>query len=190
VALVSVAVPSGAATKSISIRGVTTPPYDPKVAKGAQGTTFEWTNDDSINHTATQDGPLRKWDTGVVSPGASDGSTVNWAGTYPYHCSIHTSMKGVVKVPIVLSATSVSVGSAVTVTVATQNAPSGYTYDVQTKTGSGSWGFWQRGVSGRNQTFTPSTAGTYSFRARLRDTAGTNKGATSGWSPSKSVTAT
>jgi plastocyanin len=54
-----------------------------------------WTNNDTTTHTVTFDnGP----DCGRVAVGANVTAQFSAPGTYAYHCSIHTSMKGSVTV--------------------------------------------------------------------------------------------
>jgi plastocyanin len=63
-------------------------------AKVGQVITF--TNSDSAPHTATLDDG--SCSTGNISPSASDGLMFSVAGTYPFHCKIHTNMKGTITV--------------------------------------------------------------------------------------------
>jgi plastocyanin len=88
-----------AATVDISIVGVSAG-FDPTAATGAIGDTFHWTNNDGITHTTTQNGPLSLWNSGNSTAGNAFSKAIDFAGSYPYHCSIHTSMTGTVKVPI------------------------------------------------------------------------------------------
>jgi plastocyanin len=66
------------------------------------GDSVKWTNNDVDIHTATADGG--SFDTGVINrvatgpPPTSATKTFNSAGTFPYHCNIHTSMTGTVVV--------------------------------------------------------------------------------------------
>src|SRR3954452_7158765 len=60
------------------------------------GDTITWTNQDIAPHTATaSDG---SFDTGSLSQGKSGSHTFTKAGTFPYICSIHPTMKGTVTV--------------------------------------------------------------------------------------------
>lgn len=60
------------------------------------GQTITFTNGDSAPHTASlNDGSCS---TGTIAPGTSDGLTFAVAGTYPFHCKIHSSMKGTITV--------------------------------------------------------------------------------------------
>ncbi|MDP9330596.1 MAG: cupredoxin domain-containing protein [Actinomycetota bacterium] len=154
--------------------------FSPGHVKVAQGGSVSWDNGGTHTHTSTYNGALALWNTGNIAPGTTSNSvTLRAAGTYPYHCTIHTQMTGSVKVPIKVS---VSGGTAtITLASATQSA---FSYDVQKMVGSGSWTSWKTGVTTRMVTFSGS-AGTYSFRSRLhRDSNDT----TSKWSPSKTIT--
>lgn len=63
-------------------------------AKVGQVVTF--TNNDSAPHTATLDDG--SCSTGTISPGSSDGLMFTAAGTYAFHCKIHSNMHGTVTV--------------------------------------------------------------------------------------------
>ena len=175
-----------AATVDISIVGVSAG-FDPTTATGASGDTFHWTNNDSITHTTTQNGPLSLWNSGNITAGNAFSRAIDFAGSYPYHCSIHTSMTGTVRVPIQVSPSSGSVGTAFGVTVASVAAPSGFVYDIQRRKGSGDWTAWKTGITAKSATFRPKASGTWSFRSRLRKT---SNGAKSGWSPPRSISVT
>src|SRR5262245_60348026 len=60
------------------------------------GDTVQWTNGDGATHTATADDGT--WDTGNISGGSSASVTFDTAGTFAYHCAIHSSMHGTVVV--------------------------------------------------------------------------------------------
>jgi plastocyanin len=181
--MLAVAVPAEAATTTISIVGVTSG-FSPATVSRPEGTTFAWHNSDSIRHTSTQDAGL--WDTSNINAGATSSITLPSAGAYPYHCSIHASMTGTVRIPIKVSATSGSTTDAFTITLATTNASGSLVYDVQKRIGSGTWKAFKTGITAKSVTFGPAAAGTYSFRSRLRDTSGANK--FSGYSPKKTIT--
>jgi plastocyanin len=68
------------------------------------GDTITWTNQDVAAHTATaSDG---SFNTGSLSQGKSGSHTFTKAGTFPYICSIHPSMKGTVTVAAASGGTS------------------------------------------------------------------------------------
>jgi plastocyanin len=69
--------------------------YNPSQAATTAGKSVSWTNADSAAHTVTFDsGP----DCGNLATAASVSATFPSAGSYPYHCTIHPSMKGTVTV--------------------------------------------------------------------------------------------
>lgn len=78
---------------SVAIGGFAFGPAD-ILAKVGQTVTF--TNSDSAPHTATlDDGSCT---TPNIANGGSDGLVFNAAGTYPFHCRLHPSMKGTITV--------------------------------------------------------------------------------------------
>jgi hypothetical protein len=95
-------------------------------------------------------------------------------------------MTGKVKVPPTVSPTSGTTATTFTIRVATVVAPAGFVYDVQMKTGSGSFSSFKKSLTTATTTFHPSASGTYAFRSRLRDI-GSTPGA-SGYSPAKTIT--
>lgn len=60
------------------------------------GDVVRWTNADAFGHTSTSDTGV--WNTGVIAAGGSGSFTFTSAGTFAYHCAIHTFMKGTVTV--------------------------------------------------------------------------------------------
>ena len=71
--------------------------FQPATITVAVGTTVTWTNNDSTGHTVTADDGSFK--SGTLAPGATFSQTFTAAGTFAYHCSIHSSMKATVIVP-------------------------------------------------------------------------------------------
>jgi plastocyanin len=77
---------------AVAIAGNAFGPASVTVALGGFAT---WTNSDSVSHTVTFDsGP----NCGTLGNGATQTAQFTVAGTYPYHCQIHPSMKGTVVV--------------------------------------------------------------------------------------------
>jgi len=69
--------------------------FTPDAAATTAGKSVSWTNADTAAHTVTFDnGP----DCGNVAQAASVSATFPSAGSYPYHCTIHPTMKGTVTV--------------------------------------------------------------------------------------------
>jgi plastocyanin len=84
---------AAAAGNAVSIANFAFSPASITVKVGDQVT---WTNNDSTTHTVTADD--NSFSSGDLAPGATFSFTFTKAGTFPYHCSIHTSMKGTVVV--------------------------------------------------------------------------------------------
>lgn len=81
-------------TNSVSIKDFM---YSPETITVKKGTTVTWTNQDSAPHTVTADngnGP----DSGTLENGKSYSFTFNSVGTFSYHCTFHSDMKGTVTV--------------------------------------------------------------------------------------------
>jgi plastocyanin len=70
--------------------------FSPATLNIQVGTTVSWTNNDSTTHTVTSDSGI--FDSGNLAPNATFSYTFNTAGTFAYHCAIHTSMTGKVVV--------------------------------------------------------------------------------------------
>ena len=70
--------------------------FSPATLTVSAGTTVTWKNDDTMAHTSTSDTGV--WDTGNIAAGASKTTTFPTAGTYAYHCTYHSGMKGTVVV--------------------------------------------------------------------------------------------
>jgi plastocyanin len=82
------------ATKHVTIQNFA---FSPETLTVAPGTTVIWTNKDSVDHTVTSD--TGAWpDSGSLASNKTFSHTFTKAGTYPYHCSIHSSMKATVVV--------------------------------------------------------------------------------------------
>ncbi|HEX6036721.1 cupredoxin family copper-binding protein [Longimicrobium sp.] len=60
------------------------------------GTTVTFVNCDTETHTSTSDAGV--WDSGALTPGSTFQRTFNAAGSFPFHCTPHPSMKGTVVV--------------------------------------------------------------------------------------------
>ncbi len=70
--------------------------FSPEPIQAKVGDVVAWTNNDSTTHTVTLDDG--SCDGGHAAPGATVALTFGKAGTYTYHCAIHSSMKGTVVV--------------------------------------------------------------------------------------------
>jgi plastocyanin len=70
--------------------------FKPATLDVAVGTTVTWTNQDSVGHTVTADDG--SFDSGTVNGGATFSQVFSTAGTFAYHCKIHSSMHGTITV--------------------------------------------------------------------------------------------
>ena len=81
--------PSGGNSSTINISGMAFP-ASTTVAKG---TTVKWYNKDGYPHTVTSDDGT-SFNSGNLSAGATFSYVANTAGTFTYHCNIHSNMHG------------------------------------------------------------------------------------------------
>lgn len=79
---------------SVTISSFKFAPASVTVSRGARITVA---NHDTTAHTATADNG-QSFDTGDIDPGSSATLALSKAGTYRYHCSIHSFMHGTVVV--------------------------------------------------------------------------------------------
>ncbi len=80
-------------TNSVSIKNFAFSVTSLTVSKGVSVT---WTNNDAVAHTVTADDGT--FDSGNITPNGTYSKTFTTAGTFAYHCSIHTNMKAKVVV--------------------------------------------------------------------------------------------
>jgi len=79
---------------NITMKNMMFTPSQITIKKGASVT---WTNNDTVTHTVVIDqgeGPI----SGDIAPGATYSYTYTKAGSYQYHCGIHSSMRGTIVV--------------------------------------------------------------------------------------------
>ena len=71
--------------------------YQPNPVTVKVGTQVNWLNKDSIDHTATaDDGRFDNFVNAMSAHGAP--VTMSTAGTFEYHCKIHSNMRGTIVV--------------------------------------------------------------------------------------------
>lgn len=154
--------------------------FEPRNTQATDVTdTMEWTNSGHVSegHTATSNlkGPgagTHYFDTGVLMPNSSSSPfTLSNAGTFPYHCSIHTFMHGSVSVPVMVSARNGTTGTVFTVTWAgVAGVPMGFNADAQVKKpGSSKFVTFAKDQTTNSGPYTPTKPGIYEFRARLQN---------------------
>jgi amicyanin len=66
--------------------------FNPNTLTVKVGDTVTWTNKDSMGHTVTSDSGS-ELSSSTLSNGQTYSHTFSTAGTFAYHCTIHTSMK-------------------------------------------------------------------------------------------------
>jgi plastocyanin len=86
------AAPAGGAT-AVDIKDFAFSPASDSVPAGSKVT---WTNSDTTAHTVTFDDGSA--DSGNLAPGSTFDHTFATAGTFAYHCTIHSQMHGTVTV--------------------------------------------------------------------------------------------
>jgi plastocyanin len=179
------------ANVAIAINSPPTPgAYVPNPAQALIGNTVDWTNNTAVPHSATGDGPLNFFDTGVFNTGQTGSDTFNPAGTFAYHCSVHPSMHGTLNVSMVVSPTSGTANVTVfTVRWADPSIPLGFNVDIQYRRNGGAWTNLLLNQTGTQVQVsrTAPAPGTYDLRARTQRT---SNGAVSGYSPPVTVTVT
>jgi plastocyanin len=87
--------PAAAATNTNSVT-IANFAFAPQSITVAPGQTVTWTNKDSTTHTVTDD--KGAWDSKNLAVGATFQQKFDQAGTFTYHCAIHSSMHGTVVV--------------------------------------------------------------------------------------------
>jgi plastocyanin len=156
--------------------------FNPAGKKVHVGDTVAWHNNGNFTHE-----PKSKlanlWDKTVASKATTSPVNFAHAGTFSYFCVIHPFMTGKIKVTMGVSPASGSLNTTFTLTVATANAPTGWTEDIQMRRGTAAFANWKQ-VTGQTTTFKPTLLGSYDFRARYRRT---SDNAATGWSPSLNV---
>lgn len=85
--------PAAAAGTSVAIVNFA---FNPSSLTVKVGDTVTWTNDSGTAHTATADDG--SFDSGTVKASTPFQHTFTAAGTFSYHCSIHSSMKATITV--------------------------------------------------------------------------------------------
>jgi plastocyanin len=68
--------------------------FQPAVMTIHVGAIVEWENIDPVDHTATSDTGV--WDSGTLAPNQKLQFQFTAAGNYPYHCSFHPDMTGMI----------------------------------------------------------------------------------------------
>jgi plastocyanin len=136
-------------------------------------------------HTVTDTSGMDLYDSGPLPAGTTETVSVIGAGQYPFACTIHPAMKGVLKVGVLANPAAGSTTSSFTIRWAA-TPTNGFVFDVQVKRpGSKTWKPLVTDTAATSTSFTPDRgAGTYAFRARTQVAGG---GASTSWSGAKSI---
>jgi len=68
--------------------------FSPASRTVSVNTTVKWINKDGFDHNVVSDSAL--FDSGIIAAGTSFSRTFSTAGTYPYTCTLHSNMTGVI----------------------------------------------------------------------------------------------
>lgn len=160
--------------------------FSPQVVKLRPGDAITWTNLGVQPHSATSNTPLNVWDSGILPSGISYTYVLPAAGSFLYHCTVHFDMTGLVAVVPTASPRQGQAGTLFTITVAIEDSPGAYLFDIQRKDPGGRFQPWITGATTMSVTWdsTGQAPGRYQFRARLRQV---RNNVTSLWSNSTGV---
>jgi len=81
----------GPGANEVFIQGMA---FVPSTITVSAGTTIKWTNKDAVAHTVTSTTNL--FDSGTIPANGTFTFTFATAGSYPYYCVVHPSMKATV----------------------------------------------------------------------------------------------
>lgn len=81
----------GAAASKVAKVDVVSFAFKPATLRITKGNPVTFSNSSQVTHTATRDGAF---DTGLIKPGKSVTVRFKQKGSFPYHCTIHPSMRG------------------------------------------------------------------------------------------------
>jgi plastocyanin len=157
----------------------------PSQTSATIGDTVKWVNQSGFHHTVTGNPPLNLWNKDLAIDGTVS-QAFTAAGSFPYHCNVHSTMHGDIVVGMTASAQSGTTSTTFTLHWATITAPSGFKYIVQKRAPGGSFVAF-KGTTAPSGTFKTGVTGTWKFRARLKRT---SNGAVSDFSPALAITVT
>jgi streptogramin lyase len=158
--------------------------FTPTVRAVQLGTRVEWVLEAPGMHGVQDSTGLSLFNSGLKPPVSFFVYRFVAAGTFPYS-DPGSARTGTIAVPVNAPSAG-QTGVAFQVQWALGSTPANRVYDVQVQLpGSTTWEPWKTGVTINHAAYTPSGAGSYGFRARIRQEA-----TASGWSPPRMVTVT
>ena len=101
--------------------------FMPSINRVAVGTRVTWINTSNAQHDVT--GTAWAWKSPLLDVGDSFSQTFTQAGLYPYSCSLHPGMAGIIEVETAKAATAGVAGAAVTAAETLDGAPGPVTRD-------------------------------------------------------------
>jgi plastocyanin len=156
--------------------------FQPAARVATLGEVVRWNSNDSVPHTATGRQPLGLWNREIPA-GSSASRAFRQSGVFPYLCTIHPSMTGVIRVPVIVTPAEARRGRVFTVRAGSGAPPPGFRYVIQRRRpNQARFSAW-RTISTATTSFTTNAStprGTWRFRSRLLRV---SNGAVSGFSP-------
>ncbi len=160
--------------------------FTPTPATITLGAAAVWHNTTlHTSHTSTAD-LFSLWSRSLAPLVTSAPVNFQHSGTFAYHCMIHSTMHGKIKVKMAAAPTSGPSSTNFVIVFATTNAASGFIHDVQKRRAGGTFSLW-KSTAAQSATFVAPRTGTFEFRARLRRL---SDGVATGWSPTLTITVT
>jgi plastocyanin len=146
------------------------PTFNPATVTAVMGEDVIWHNGESINRDHTSTSNLAGvWNVSLPDHSADGVVSMDTAGTYAYHCNIHPNMHGTVAVKMnAAPSTGTAAATVFDIRWALNNAPTGWSYDVQKRKKGGAFKTWQNAVAAAHANFDPAKKGKFQFRMRLR----------------------
>lgn len=146
--------------------------FSPQVREGHLGDVMQWTFMGPGQHGVADLSGLRLFDTGPRGFVSYASLPLRAAATFVYRDTAGGGRRGAIRVAPDAPASG-AMNEPFEVTWSLTSPPAGLVFDVQIREpGSNEWIFWQEGVAVLSATYTPSGAGEYRFRSRIRNLSG------------------
>ena len=160
--------------------------FSPGTVVTALPATVQWNNEGPSVHDVADATGIGLFASGEIPVRDAYAFRFSWAAAVGYRCTLHSGMRGIVRLPAVAEPPSGSQGTAFTVRWASAAPPSDVLFDVQVKRpGASAFAMWKRGVTALEAVFSADAGnGSYEFRSRMRRS---STGASTGWSPAARI---
>lgn len=141
--------------------------FDPESVRIRRGGTVVWGNVGASAQEVIDGTGLALFDL-ALAPSDFGAHTFIAAGRYRFESAADPAMAGAVSVPLTATPTKGSRRTTFEVTWASNNAPTGYAYDIQIRRPGARWRVWKDDVTRAAAAFKADAGtGTYRFRARM-----------------------